>query len=333
MGPITDRTTGFKIERPTGNAGELYPMASREATYHTATVVGDRVFIIKKLLTFGLDEVAPNCCYLDTKRWKWVWLGISGPTFYLHEALLVDDAIVVFGKDELPGAGTGHLWRLDLTTVEWNCLDMQPIPVRPLFMVCEFIEETRTVVFYGGEEIDGVDNVLLLIDLNTLSWIFPREKGSRPSARRGHTSCMRSTRSDSMMFVFGGRNGGNYYNDLYTLHIRKLACSWSNIAIGMHIPPVAFGSLAIVNNTLFIYGGFDNELDDVSTFVSYDLGDKECYDIQKGEKFQISASGNFSRAWLGANSANRLLPFHDGLLIVGGFACQYPWVDILHAVE
>ena len=327
MGPFTRQTRRFEVETTRGSRSSLHPKAVGKVTYFTATLVGHQVFAITKVLSSRQTAPLPNCCRFDTKRRKWVLLNVEGPGFHLHEAVLVDDSILVFGDDNLPGDGKAHLWKLDLVSLGWTCLDMQPLPVIPVYMVCEFIDDIRKVVYFGSptKKRDQRQTTLMLIDVDTHTWTIPRESGAGATIRRGHASCSCQTSKGTTVFIFGGRDGQTYLNDLYALHIRNLTCTWSQVLIGPYVEPVAFGSLACVNSSLIVYGGFNRSFDDVGTFLLYDLIDKQWQNPREDLKFKI-------KGHLSPNSAHRLLPFHDGFLIVGGFNKEFPWIDMLHAV-
>ena len=317
----------FEVTALRGNLSDFHPNLNDELRYHAAIMVGNRVFIVEKLNLGTANENSYNCCYLDTTSWTWVWLEVSGPTFYLQQAVLVDDCILVYGNDNLPGAGVAHVWKLDLACLAWQCSELQTLPVAPTFMVCEFIECIRRVVFYGGVSADGLrdENTLLLIDVDTHSWTKPRETGARPTPRRAHMSCVLTMSSASTVFVFGGRHGNRYLNDLYTLEVRVRVCRWSQVLVTLESTPVSSAALACTNNTLFIFGGFDDHLEDVNDFVSYNLKNQKWSNIKSG-------SGSFKlEKDLQSTSAHRLLPYKDGLLVVGGFGRRFPWVDVLTA--
>lgn len=337
MDPAGRNPVKFEVVDLKGSYESFHPEVVSSVIHHTANLVGNRVFLIAKLLRGRRNSETWNCCYLDTVRWEWVWLGLRGPRFYMHQAVLVDDFILVYGDDAAAGEGVGNLWKLDVAGMEWLRLDLQRLPMKPSFIACEFIESIRRVVCFGrgyDDEMDLLDraNSLLLIDVDKNTWLAPREKGARPSPRIGQASCVFATRAGSTVFFFGGRSGndigsGNFFNDLYMLQVQELVCSWSKVLLSLRVKPVSAASIVCVNDTIFILGGFDHNFDDVTTFVSYDISNNKWCDIRE-------SSGRYKlEGALRATSAHCLVPYADGMLVVGGFGRTFPWVDIIRVIE
>lgn len=328
----------FEVERPVAAQCVFPKESASELTFHTATLVGSRVFVIHSLLD-SADEGPPrSCAYWDLTRAEWIWLKARGPRIRLHEAVLVDDQLLVFGSDDLMDddlteVSRHGVWKLDLTRLAWFWSEVpMKLPLRPRQIVCEFDECFRRIQLFGGRHTGNrqAQGELLLIDPDTLAWVVAKETGRRPSSRTGLSSCSSSSKTETIIWIFGGRRGismaDRYLDDLFAQRLRSQSCQWSQVDTRGACSKVAYAGIALLGSRLLVLGGFDTSVHDTDMFVSYDLRKKEFLDLRNG------------KVTLGANeleptSAHRLLTYNGGLLVVGGYERRYPWVDFIRIKE
>ncbi|GAM24962.1 hypothetical protein SAMD00019534_081370 [Acytostelium subglobosum LB1] len=109
------------------------------------------------------------------------------------------------------------------------------------------------IFVFGGSDRDENFNDLLIFDTETLYWSKPEthgQKGSIPTPQRAHSATLVGTR----ILVFGGGDGSNYFNDLYSLDTKTL--TWSKpITSGQCPGPRRAHSANLVGSKLWIFGG------------------------------------------------------------------------------
>ena len=66
---------------------------------------------------------------------------------------------------------------------------------------------------------------IIIKDPNTMTWYQGPEGSGSPSARYGHTGTLIN---GSKMLIFGGSDGKNYFNDLYSLDLEIMAWTQPN---------------------------------------------------------------------------------------------------------
>lgn len=99
--------------------------------------------------------------------------------------------------------------------------------------------------------------------LGSKIWTKPRASGNPPSARFGHSAAS----IDSTMYIFGGTDGREHYNDLNEFVLK--GNKWSTLSPSN--PPIgrAFHTTTTVNGKVYVFGGSTG---------SQTLNDLHCYD-------------------------------------------------------
>ncbi|KAG0167232.1 hypothetical protein DFQ28_006396 [Apophysomyces sp. BC1034] len=115
---------------------------------------------------------------------------------------------------------------------------------------------------FGGCDIKTCFNTLYVLDMDTLTWSRPRTSGQVPPACRAH-SCTVVEGKDSnggrpvhYLYVFGGGDGPNYFNDLYVLNRETLVWSKPNTE-GTPPSPRRAHTTCLWNDKIIIFGGGD----------------------------------------------------------------------------
>jgi N-acetylneuraminic acid mutarotase len=111
------------------------------------------------------------------------------------------------------------------------------------------------VWFFGGYTKKDGDyfNDVYKYDIGMSSWSMVSTLGEAPSKRTDHSVVL----FGRSMFVFGGFDGHNRFNDLRELTLDRER-RWSNITSRSGHPRSRFGHTAVVyQNSMFVFGGWD----------------------------------------------------------------------------
>jgi len=131
----------------------------------------------------------------------------------------------------------------------------------------------RKKVFIFG----GCDNIptseaemedLITFDTETMNWSRPTTTGTKPGPHRAHTS----TYVENRLFVFGGGDGGTYFDHLFMLDTTNM--HWTKPETFGVLPGPRRAHAAIsLGKKIFIFGGGDGNkaLNDVIVFDSEKL--------------------------------------------------------------
>lgn len=124
---------------------------------------------------------------------------------------------------------------------------------------------------YGG--LKGVDNSphLYALNLDTLIWSIVKTVGDAPEGRDDHAY----TTDDNNMYIFGGFVRGTRVNDVYAFNYA--AKSWSKLSennVNQGPRPRAASSIVIYNNSLYVFGGHDEDNEKLSDLWKFDITQK-----------------------------------------------------------
>ncbi|KAI0077640.1 galactose oxidase [Panus rudis PR-1116 ss-1] len=175
-----------------------------------------------------------------------------------HTANLVDHIIWIYGGCDEKGCWR-DFWCLNTETLQWTHPGVQGEIPPPCRAHTATLVDRRLVVFGGGEG-PVYRNDVYVFDTVTRRWqrpVFPEDM-ELPPARRAHTAVLYKNK----VWVFGGGNGAQALNDLWTLDvgvpIEKM--KWTR----MHMKgkaPLARGyhTANLVGNVMVIMGGSDGK--------------------------------------------------------------------------
>jgi len=135
-----------------------------------------------------------------------------------------------------------------------------------------------------------------------MEWFEGPEGSGSPSARFGHSS---SFIEGNKIFVFGGWNGENFFNDVHVLHLETM--SWTKPDIGGSAPLSRFYHCAvIIQKAILIHGGYFFEDDYFYEKTKFGTKLKNCYlndmrllDTEKMIWIRFSVSGTPPKPRLG----------------------------------
>ena len=284
---------------------------------NSATLVGSRVYLLGAESRNAQDQTSTKQVhYLDLTSRSSVQVETTTPTLYTHYSFLVNDCLFVIGSNGV----TISLWKFDLGISTWTHLDTPSTPPCALrHTVCEFVEESSTVVFFGGFRAVKL-GIVFALNIGSLTWTTPNATGLSPGPREGSVSCARPSPRGTSMFVFGGRREGIYQNDLHVLHCAQNGFRWSQARLTSRTVPVAYGGVVCLAGTIFVYGGYDKDLMDAAHFVQYDPIDDSSIDL----------SGKLVNPK--RNSLFQALAVNGTIFIFGGFGKRFSKVHVIRRV-
>lgn len=151
-----------------------------------------------------------------------------------------------------PAPAAGMYWSRAIT---YGRSPSRPLRAHSSNLVGEYL------YVFGGCDMKACFNALYILDMDTLTWSRPRTTGQIPPPCRAH-SCTTVERDlgggkkSYSLYVFGGGDGPNYFNDLYVLNIDTMV--WTKPTIEGDPPsPRRAHTTCIWNQKIIIVGGGD----------------------------------------------------------------------------
>ncbi|EGN94708.1 hypothetical protein SERLA73DRAFT_187766 [Serpula lacrymans var. lacrymans S7.3] len=194
------------------------PPAPRRA--HTAVLYNSKIWI------FGggnglqaLNDVWTLDVGVSIDKMRWEQVETTGkppkPRGY-HTANLVGSVMVVIGGSDGKECFS-DVWCLNLETLVWTQISLQ-VSHRRLSHTATQVGSYLFIV--GGHDGSSYTNELLLYNLAVSLQYEPRQiSGKAPSPRGYHVTLI----ADSRLFVFGGFNGHDVYDDVHILDLAGAA--------------------------------------------------------------------------------------------------------------
>ncbi|KAI8323486.1 galactose oxidase [Martensiomyces pterosporus] len=128
-----------------------------------------------------------------------------------HTSTLVGSQVVVFGGSDGQEC-FGDTSLLDLDTMEWSHISIDP-PLTRLAHTATLVGMYLFVIC--GHDGSDYSNQVLMLKLDTLRWETRVIYGSAPIPRGYHACALH----DGRLFLHGGYNGHEVFDDLYTLEL------------------------------------------------------------------------------------------------------------------
>lgn len=107
------------------------------------------------------------------------------------------------------------------------------------------------IYFFGGDGTSKRLNTVLRFDTESNSLTEVSTKGDRPSPRSGNSAAV----WDSAMFVFGGRDGTNHFDDIYELKLTTRRWQKVEPLSEVRCPARYRHSSVVHNGKMFVFGG------------------------------------------------------------------------------
>ncbi|KAI0085582.1 galactose oxidase [Irpex rosettiformis] len=181
-----------------------------------------------------------------------------------HSATLVDGVTWIFGGCDEKGCWK-DVWCFNTETMQWS----NPATVGDVPPPCRAHTATlvdKKLVIFGGGEGPVYYNEVYVLDTVTRQWQHPQfgppthleTPPTIPPPRRAHTAVLYRGR----IWVFGGGNGTQALNDLWTLEVGNNASvdrmKWEMMKTGGKTPsPRGYHTANLVGNVMVVVGGSD----------------------------------------------------------------------------
>ncbi|KAM7482151.1 hypothetical protein LguiB_006734 [Lonicera macranthoides] len=169
---------------------------------------------------------------------------------------LVGTRLVVFGGEDAKGSLLNDLHILDLETLTWGEIDTSGLPPFPRSDHAAAVHADHCLFIFGGSSHTACFNDLHVLDLQTMEWSRPAQKGEIPSPRAGHAGV---TIGESW-FIAGGGDKNSGVSDTIVLNMSTLA--WSVVTTVQRSGPLASEGLSLVlgsyrgQHMLVSFGGY-----------------------------------------------------------------------------
>jgi Rab9 effector protein with kelch motifs len=147
------------------------------------------------------------------------------------------------------------------------------VPPEPRYYHTSCLVGPRIIIF-GGKGKNKVFRDLHALDPVTMTWFQGPEGGGAPCARYGHSA---NIVNNTKMYIFGGSNGTQYFNDLYILDLESTSWSKPEVSGPAPLPRMGHSSI-IVGPNMLVFGGF--RYDDTiykSNGTKHGTALQECY--------------------------------------------------------
>eukprot|EP01116_Phalansterium_solitarium_P003899 TRINITY_DN14736_c0_g1_i1.p1 TRINITY_DN14736_c0_g1~~TRINITY_DN14736_c0_g1_i1.p1 ORF type:complete len:616 (+),score=156.43 TRINITY_DN14736_c0_g1_i1:213-2060(+) len=211
-----------------------------------------------------LTQVQDDLHVFDSSSRTWSKLGPTPAGFsgtppsprYAHTATAVGKRLVVFGGFN----GSRYLddvHVLDVERMQWSSPQVKgAIPAARYAHSATLVTigNSRKLYVFGGCGETSVFNELFVLDLATFTWLAVTNVGGTvPPARAYHTANLVGSKH---LYIFGGRAGNKYFNDLYVLNLETLI--WDKPHCTGQLPSSrAYHTCVTVNSQLVMFGGMD----------------------------------------------------------------------------
>lgn len=182
-----------------------------------------------------------------------------------HTATLVNDAIWIFGGTDLVGCFK-DVWKLDLETLSFTKVK------------CRGLDEDLAVdphhahSGYGYSDDPSIDQFNKSRPSPNTKRLRNSPKDHMPRPCRAHSA----THLDGRIFIFGGGDGPNYFDDLY--YLDTISLTWTKPKVKGVLPSTRRAHATVLyGNQLIIFGGGNGSraLNDVHALDLTDLSSLE----------------------------------------------------------
>ncbi|WVQ73192.1 hypothetical protein IAR50_002757 [Cryptococcus sp. DSM 104548] len=271
------------------------------------------------LLFGGLvnERVRNDLWSIDIRDYSTLYVKTKGdapPPRVGHASVIMDRILIVWGGDTKVNASDPQdegLYVLDLRSQEWTLLPVARGPVgRYGHAVC--MVESKFYVF-GGQADGAFMNDMWSYDIKQLTspdtpqvWEQVTYTTPPPPARTGHVLV---SSSNGKIYLFGGTDGNYHYNDTWSFD--PATGAWSELTCIGFIPlPREGHAAAIVDDTIYVFGGRDVKGKDLGDLSAFKLSNQRWYMFQNMGPAPTARSGH------------AMVSAHGKIFIVGGEANQ-----------
>eukprot|EP00300_Choanocystis_sp_HF-7_P027017 c32080_g1_i1.p1 GENE.c32080_g1_i1~~c32080_g1_i1.p1 ORF type:complete len:1363 (-),score=228.54 c32080_g1_i1:31-4119(-) len=294
--------------------GEPIGSAPHPRFAHSASRIGNQLFVFGGTLTNNETESDLHILNMDTQRWSKPAVSGNKPAPTMgHSAVVWQESMYIFfGSD-------GHImtsstYELDTDTLVWSKLKIRGRVPTPRAYHTTIVSEGQVFVFGGFDGRSYLNDLhrWVIFDAQqheTGSWEKIEQKGVIPEIRASAAA----TVYDKKMYMFGGFEVTIYKDDFFVLNLETF--EWSRIfltrGVSASLPsPRAMASLTLVGTRLVLYGGIYCS----SNGTCVELSDVHQFDTRKSA-FQCDQATGLVPPGRYGHSA---IPLGSKVLIFGG---------------
>ena len=303
--------------------GELKPTNFRYLC--SATLVGHYIWVIGGTdmsfsRTFSLLDLKTQTWsnILPQKNLKYVFKG--------HTATLFEDSLLIYGCATDSGGRfqrVGEVFSFNPLLNEVRVLPTFNSGNRPRYKcehTAEVMEAEKLLVVFGGLPRINLRQ-LYLLDLSSWTWSWPQQKGSIPTFRRKHGSCLVGSR----FFVYSGKPISDEKADIYTVNITKRdVLNWQRVVVHgeMKIERLGAAMHYVGSGRIIVFGGYEYSTHSNSNdlFVLDDIASDRPICRSVGAQSTSSLEYSYAGKTPSARESPRFVRTPSKLILIGGSA-------------
>ncbi|KAI8091536.1 hypothetical protein BDF21DRAFT_376285 [Thamnidium elegans] len=209
----------------------------------------------------------------DKTLYPWSQKKLGGSNSALpragHAATAVSpDAFIIYGGTHRTSTKK-ELFYIDANNLSANSVNTSgDIPSPRISPV--IVAMNGHVLLFGGKPLahdENYDPGFYLLNLHSKQWTRIQMEGVQPTERSGHSAVAH----EGVMYIWGGQNEGNYFNDLFIFNSSTFSTTprWEQLGYNNECPEARSGHISqFFENKLFIFGGTDGQrlFDDIWSF-------------------------------------------------------------------
>ncbi|MFO7649887.1 MAG: kelch repeat-containing protein, partial [bacterium] len=157
-------------------------------------------------------------------------------------------------------AVTNDIWALNLApgAESWQQLAPSGSPSARAYPMGIYHPTRRSLIVYGGWSGSTELGDVWELKLDSLVWRQLSPSGTPPSARYDAACCL--GRAENRLVIFGGRNGGQFLNDLWALDLTPGSEQWTQLSANGQVPDGRCGAAYAASSSgseLYVFAGWD----------------------------------------------------------------------------
>lgn len=169
----------------------------------------------------------------------------------------VGSSLVMFGGEDAKRTLLNDLHILDLESLTWDDVDAVGVPPSPRSDHVAAVHAERYLLIFGGGSHATCFSDLHVLDMQTMEWSKPTQKGELPTARAGHAGVT----VGENWFIVGGGDNKSGVSETIVLNMSTLV--WSVLTTVQGRVPMASEGLSMVlsscngEDVLVSFGGYN----------------------------------------------------------------------------
>ena len=223
--------------------------------YFSAQVVGGNVYVVGPITRTSGGIHNSVVAVLDVKRNAWKWVKTKHQVSNAGGMFLYNDLLYWVGRST---ADRSRLVKFDLLLKHWEeCKTVGADPGSRVHFTSNFLERSGKFVVFGGMALGRPLDSLAVLLMPQQRWVEPKSKGTGPSGRWQHGSCIR----EDTIYIFGGWGPNSRVDPrIFLLKLQPdNVAVWSSPMTNANIVgAVSSFVFAPLGNELLIIGGSGN---------------------------------------------------------------------------